>query len=204
MKAPDIRLQGERVTIRPLTRQDLRIMSDWPSFEDPLYKLFDWPKRSSASDDLWYHHLIRDKSRVYYAVENEANDLIGRISLREIDGQASSRLGIGFGPQFVSQGYGTEALRLFLEHYFLDLGFARLVLDVAAVNRRAVRCYERSGFKTTGTHFQYAGTKDELAFLHEARYQHLQPFFKHKRYRTVMLAYDMVLERDDWLAMHQG
>jgi len=101
---------GDRITIRPLTRDDLRVMSKWPRFQDPLYRLFDWPKRSEASDDLWFHQLMRDKTRVYYAVVNEVHELIGRISLREIDGQKSARLGIGFGPDYVDQGYGTEAL----------------------------------------------------------------------------------------------
>jgi RimJ/RimL family protein N-acetyltransferase len=176
-------------------------MSKWPTFDDPLYKLFDWPKRSDASDDLWYHHLMRDSSRVYYAVENESNELIGRISLREIQQHSSSRLGIGFGPQFVSLGYGTDALRVFLTHYFLDLGFERMVLDVAAVNKRAVRCYRTCGFETVGTHFQYAGSDDDLAFLEQEPYRHLQSYFKRDRYRNVMLAYDMVLEKRDWLAL---
>ena len=204
MKAPDIRLEGERVTIRPLTRQDLRTMSRWPSFDDPLYRLFDWPKRSELSDDLWFYQLLRDRVRIYFAVENHRGELMGRLSLREVRKPVSARLGIGFGPQYVSHGYGTEALQLFLRYYFLEMRFERMVLDVAAVNRRAVRCYKTSGFKTTGTHFQYAGTEEDLAFLQEEPYQRLQPYFKRDRYRTVMLAYDMVLERRDWLAARES
>lgn len=203
MKAPDVQLTGERVTVRPLTRQDLRTMSSWDTFEDPLHRLFDWPKRSPASDDLWFYQLMRDKKRVYYAVDNEDRVLIGRISLRDIDGHRSARLGIGFGPDYVSQGYGTEALRLFLRHYFVDLDFGRLVLDVAAVNERAVRLYERCGFKQVGTHYQYAGGDRDLAFLNQRSYRHLRPLFKRDRRRTTMLAYDMCLDRADWLALEQ-
>ncbi len=203
MKAPDVCLEGPRVTIRPLNRQDLRVMSRWASFEDPLYRLFDWPKRSDASDDLWFYQLMRDKHRVYYAVDNEFHELIGRISLREIDGLKCARLGIGFGPDHVDQGYGTEALDLFLDHFFLDLGFRRMVLDVAAVNLRAVRCYERCGFRQVGTHYQYAGGDEDLTFLQDRAYHHLRRFFKRDGYRNVMLAYDMALNRDDWLSYRQ-
>ena len=200
MRAPDVRLKGQRVTIRPLTRGDLRTMSKWPSFEDPLDRLFDWPKRSQASDDLWFYQLMHDKTRVYYAVEGEDERLVGRISLREIAEQRSARLGIGFGPQYVGQGYGTEALRVFLRHFFLDLGFERMVLDVAAVNERAVRCYERCGFRRTGKHHQYAGGDEDLRFLSQPSYAHLRPFFKRERYRNLMLAYDMELTRAEWIA----
>ena len=204
MRAPDVRLEGERITIRPLTREDLRVMSEWPRFQDPLYRLFDWPKRSETSDDLWFYQLMRDKARVYYAVDNEVHELIGRISLREIDGQRSARLGIGLGPDYVDQGYGTEALQVFLEHFFNDLGFERMVLDVAAVNQRALRCYERCGFRSVASHQQYAGSDEDLSFLGEEGYQHLRRFFKRDRYRTTMLAYDMELGREDWLAQRRA
>lgn len=201
MKAPDVRLKGKRVTVRPLTRQDLRIMSSWPQFRDPLYRLFDWPKRSDASDDLWFYQLMRDKQRVYYAVENQDHKLIGRISLREIEGHRSARLGIGFGPDYVGQGYGTEALEIFVRHFFDDLGFEQLVLDVAAVNVRAVRCYERCGFRRVGTHYQYAGADEDMAFLRTQEYGHLRHFFKRERYRNVMLSYDMAIDREEWLSL---
>jgi RimJ/RimL family protein N-acetyltransferase len=200
VKAPDIRLKGERVTIRPLTRQDLRTMSRWPSFDDPLYRIFDWPKRSELSDDLWFYQLMRDKGRVYFAIENENGELIGRLSLREVKKRTSARLGIGFGPQYVGQGYGTEALRLFLRYYFQEMRFERMVLDVAAVNERAVRCYERCGFRHVGEHYQYAGNDSDLAFLDESSYDHLRHFFKRDHYRNMVLTYDMELLRKDWLA----
>jgi RimJ/RimL family protein N-acetyltransferase len=203
VKAPDICLKGKRVTIRPLTRQDLHTMSRWPSFDDPLYRLFDWPKRSELSDDLWFYQLMRDKSRVYYAVDNEDGVLIGRLSLRDIKKRASARLGIGFGPQYVSQGYGTEALQLFLRYYFGEMHFDRMVLDVAAVNVRAVRCYERCGFRRVDEHYQYAGGDSEVTFLDQPAYAHLRHFFKRDRYRNMVLAYDMEIRRKDWLAEHE-
>jgi RimJ/RimL family protein N-acetyltransferase len=202
VKAPEIRLKGERVTIRPLTRQDLRTMSKWPSFDDPLYRLFDWPKRSELSDDLWFYQLLRDRGRIYFAVENHRGELMGRLSLREVRKPVSARLGIGFGPQYVSHGYGTEALQLFLRYYFLEMRFERMVLDVAAVNERAVRCYERCGFQHTGEHYQYAGSDRDLQFLEDPLYDHLRPFFKRDRHRNLMLAYDMEITREIWLAEH--
>jgi RimJ/RimL family protein N-acetyltransferase len=200
MQDENVYLIGARVTIRPLRRVDLDIMSAWSPFRSPLDRLFDWPKRSALENEIWFGLLLRDNSRVYYAVENEHQALIGRISLRGIRPTESARLGIGFGAGFVGQGYGTESLRLFLRYYFTSLDFERMVLDVAAINRRAVRSYERCGFRYLGSHYQYAGTDRDLEFLQEQRYWHLRRFFKREGHRNLMLFYDMILERDEWLA----
>ena len=191
-------LTGPRVTVRPLRREDLDCMSAWPSFDDPLDRLFDWPKRSVPENDVWFGLLVRDQSRVYYAVEDEHRVLIGRISLRGIRATQSARLGIGFGAGFVGRGYGTESLRLFLRYYFASLGFARMVLDVAAVNMRAVRSYERCGFRYDSSRYQFAGADDDIAFLREQPYRHLRRFFKREGRRNLMLYYDMVLDKEDW------
>ncbi len=198
MKPRNIALHGPRVTIRPLRRPDLDTMSSWPRFDDPLDRLFDWPRRSPRENDAWFTHLMRDRARVYYAIENESHELIGRISLREIRGRRSARLGIGLGPQFVGRGYGSEALRVFLGYYFAELGFARMVLDVAAVNERAIRCYERCGFRYIGVHYQEIAPGHNLAFLDEERYRSLRRYFVRHGSRAQMLHYDMVLNKEDW------
>jgi len=199
MQAPNLLLKGPRVTIRPLEVQDLDIMSRWPAFQDPLYSLFDWPRRSTEENEIWFCSLMDDKTRLYYGVEDEFRSVIGRISLREIWGRHSARLGIGLGTEYVGKGYGTEALRLFLHHYFSDLGFERMVLDVSAINIRAVRCYERCGFRYVGSHYEYIGADEDVAFLKEERYQDLKRFFRRKTQHNWALSYDMALEKADWL-----
>jgi RimJ/RimL family protein N-acetyltransferase len=199
MRAKDVQLKGPRVMIRPLSREDLDAMSAWPCFDDPLYQLFDWPKRSVYANRIWYENLVNDPTRVYYAVEDEGNQLIGRISLRQIQGRRSARLGIGFGKDYVGHRYGTEALSLFLHHYFLELGFERMVLDVAAVNVRALRLYRGCGFRSVGSHYEYAGSDSDVAFLQEGQYRHLRRFFRKKKGRHWMLSYDMVLDRENWV-----
>ena len=188
------------MTIRPLRKRDLDVMSSWETFDDPLYRLFDWPRRSTVENGLWFADLVRDRRRVYYAVDDELQEVIGRISLREIRRRESARLGIGFGTKYVSQGYGSEALGLFLHYYFERLGFERMVLDVAAINVRAIRCYERCGFVRTGSSYQPLPWNADIVFLQEEPYRHLRKYVRHDGWRDLALTYDMVLEREDWLA----
>ena len=55
-----------------------------------------------------------------------------------------------------NQGYGTEALRLVARYLIDERGHHRLTIDPAVANERAVRAYERVGFRPVGVMRQYA------------------------------------------------
>jgi RimJ/RimL family protein N-acetyltransferase len=50
----------------------------------------------------------------------------------------------------VNQGLGTAMIRAFLEQLFGDPAVTRVQTDPSPANRRAVRCYEKAGFKAIG------------------------------------------------------
>jgi len=128
----------------------------------------------------------------------EDKSLIGSLSLREIVGRTSARLGISLGADYVDQGYGSEALGLFLPYYFLTLGFQRLVLDVAATNKRAMHVYQKLGFRQTGEHYRNIPEHVDLEFLQREEYRDLWPYFRRRMGRLQLLFYDMVLEGHEW------
>ena len=51
---------------------------------------------------------------------------------------------------FWDRGYGTEAVRLLLRFGFLTLNLNNIRLTVHSFNERAIRCYEKCGFKRCG------------------------------------------------------
>jgi aminoglycoside 6'-N-acetyltransferase len=59
------------------------------------------------------------------------------------------------GARFQDRGLGTEALRVLARHLFDDRGHHRLTIDPAAENRRAIRAYEKVGFRPVGVMRQY-------------------------------------------------
>jgi RimJ/RimL family protein N-acetyltransferase len=61
-----------------------------------------------------------------------------------------STLGIVFDPNYVSKGYGSETLRVFLNYYFKQLKMKRMYLEVAEFNKRAYKAYKNIGFKPIG------------------------------------------------------
>jgi len=47
----------------------------------------------------------------------------------------------------LGRGLGTELIRAFLERLFADVSVSRVQTDPAPDNLRAIRCYEKSGFR---------------------------------------------------------
>jgi RimJ/RimL family protein N-acetyltransferase len=184
-----------------MVRADLDAMMQWRPFADPLYQPFDFPRRSKAEHVRWFEWRSKDHSRRLYAVEDEERHAIGSLTLRDIDGRRSARLGITIGADFVSQGYGTEALQLFVAHYFGSMDFARLDLDVAATNLRAVRAYRSVGFREVGRHYRAASHPSYRVLWREPRYRHLRPFLRRQGTLYQVLFYDMAMTREEWQAL---
>lgn len=190
-------LRGEKVLIRPMVREDVERMRAWRPFTDPLDVLLNGSQHPGDMN-IWFCEEVSDPSRRWYAIEDLAGRLIGRLSLRQIVGRKSARLGITLAPDYLGQGYGTDAIRTFLAYYFQELGFEVLYLDVAAPNRRAIRCYEKCGFKRIGSHYRGIGSDKRLAFLKGEKYRDIRRFFKKRWGRNVVLFYDMKIDKEDW------
>jgi aminoglycoside 6'-N-acetyltransferase len=78
----------------------------------------------------------------YYPVEDGE-----RYGIEDI-GEAAFGIDMFIGePDVWNLGGGTRAMKMLVGHLFSALGAARLVIDPRAENKRAIRCYEKSGFK---------------------------------------------------------
>ncbi len=183
-----------------MRRHDVDAMMRWRPSVDPLYQPFDFPQRSRSEHMHWFRWRSQDAGRRLYTVEDEASQVIGSLTLREVKRPRSARLGITLGADYVSQGYGKEALQLFLDHFFGVMGFAEMVLDVSATNVRAVHLYESLGFRRVGQHYRPASHPSFRILRRDPRYRHLQPFFRYQGSLCQVLFYDMILTQQEWQA----
>jgi RimJ/RimL family protein N-acetyltransferase len=80
------------------------------------------------------------------------NRLIGSICVYiESWAHGEGWVGIGIGEHaYWGKGYGTEAMRLLLRFAFDELNLQRVSLGVYAHNPRALRSYEKAGFRREG------------------------------------------------------
>jgi RimJ/RimL family protein N-acetyltransferase len=198
-------LHSIRTLIRPWQRHDEDVANEWPPYHDPFESLWNLP-RQWTTDDYWFIGFESNSTRRTWAVEDHPGRLVGRISLREVvERKGRARLGITFGAPFVGKGLGTEALRIFLDYYFTDLGFQVMVLDVAALNLRAVRCYERLGFRYLGSDWRSVGMFFDARILDDPRYAPMRRFFRpnHRGSGLEVEFLEMELLKEEWLVSHR-
>ncbi|NWG19274.1 MAG: GNAT family N-acetyltransferase [Chloroflexi bacterium] len=192
-------LYGTRVIIRAWERHDDELADAWPPYNDPLDPLWNLPRRLSFGPEMWSSIFENGIQRRSWAVEQHDGTLIGRISLREIDERRSqARLGVTFGAPYVGRGLGTEALTLFLEYYFESLQYRMMVLDVAAPNQRAVRCYTRLGFRYVDSDWRDAGSLFDRHILELPKYAQLRRYFREDPRGLKVEFYEMQLGREEW------
>lgn len=197
-QGPSLPLQGPRVLVRPLRRHDLDERQAWRPYNDPLYLVWDMPKCSREENDRWFAQMTDGRYRLTYGVEDLSGRMVGMLSLREIVWGDSARLGIAFSPDHIDQEYGTESLQMFLPYFFYTLGFCAMVLDVAAGNVRAVRCYQKAGFRQVSSYWQAVDGPLDLGILDRPEYAPIRSFFRWRWGRPEGLYYDMELKREEW------
>jgi diamine N-acetyltransferase len=146
----------EKVCLRPIERDDLPRFVKW--FGDPEVKrhLGVWLPFSLAQEERWFERSLEQIERqevVLLAIETSEGVHIGNIGLHQIDWKnRHAELGITIGEKaYWNQGYGTDAICTMLKLAFREMGMHRVQLRVDADNARAIRCYEKAGFKKEGT-----------------------------------------------------
>ena len=83
-----------------------------------------------------------------FAIEDENGKFIGTINGAFVDlKNRNVMLGISLSSaENRDKGYGTEAIKLFLEFAFKELNMNKVWLGTFSFNPRGVRCYEKCGF----------------------------------------------------------
>jgi RimJ/RimL family protein N-acetyltransferase len=148
-------LQGERVRLRGISRDDLPCL--WAFNNDLAVELAgggDPPlpqslARLQAEFDQEAAKGGRDSTRFVIEVEGRC---IGTCALFNANATAQTcELGIAIGDRdHWGRGYGRECVRLLLKYAFLYLNYRKVWLRVHAANGRAVRAYRACGFVEEG------------------------------------------------------
>lgn len=144
-------LRGELVVLRPLSEDDV----------DRIVALGADPEVARWWPGLTPEH-VREKARggdegvVAFAIVVDG-EVAGMIQYYEEADPDYRHAGIDLflGAPRHGRGLGTDAVRTMARHLIRDRGHHRLVIDPAAENSRAIRCYEKAGFKQVGVMREY-------------------------------------------------
>ncbi|GIH75996.1 GNAT family N-acetyltransferase [Planobispora longispora] len=146
-------LSGERVTLRPVG----------PQYVDGLWELVNDPEIARLTGShgvidhtatkIWYGSRHEHADRLDLAIcAAEDDSYVGEIVLNDLDAaNLSCNLRIALiGPRVFGRGYGTEAIRLVLDHAFATTDLHRIELEVYSFNERAAHVYRKIGFVEEG------------------------------------------------------
>jgi RimJ/RimL family protein N-acetyltransferase len=91
---------------------------------------------------------LEDKERKAMAiVDLESDKVIGETELAPV-GNEEAIFGITiYDKNFLNQGVGTEVTKEMTDYGFREMGLRKVSLHVNKENARAIRCYEKAGFK---------------------------------------------------------
>jgi len=146
-------LTGDKVRLRPVSRDDLPSFLVWLSDADVTHHLgVAHLPQSLADEEEWFNDAAEDDASFHWAIETLDCCLLGNIRLTILDADSTTgELGVMIGDKSRwDKGYGTDAIRTLLDHAFSDLGLHRVQLTVDEDNYRGIRCYEKCGFRREG------------------------------------------------------
>lgn len=153
---------GERVKInfKNFTQQDLPLFIEWakkPHVKDTWfidgYESLDKYTQKTTSNGYDYPFIIYISNRPIGYIQ--CSDLYAYktlypnpkgIFVNEEPGTFCLDLFIGE-TEYLNKGYGTEIVKLFVDKLSSEFKAKKILIDPACTNKRAIRCYEKAGFK---------------------------------------------------------
>ena len=122
----------------------LAMVNDWErvgkligSRRDPI---------SEEKERRWVQKKLAEGAALFSMLEKDTGAFIGNIELMDIADRAGE-LGIAVTAAMQDKGYGTEAVSAMVRYGMDTLGLRRVFLKVFPDNARAIRVYEKCGFR---------------------------------------------------------
>jgi len=157
----------KRLRLRAPERADIPLFFRWINDPEVTAGLILYRPMALAEEENWFEGMLkRSPDEHPFVIEvrcpapggaasGDGQDgwrPIGNCGFHELDWRnRQAEVGIMIGEKDVwNQGYGSEAMLFLLEYGFETLNLHRIHLQVLANNPRAIRSYEKVGFKLEG------------------------------------------------------
>ena len=199
LKIVRIKLKGERLIIRPLSRDDIDKRLKWKPYPDPLYAHYNLGEMTEAQKKAWYLKRKKDPRMLYLAIDDLKEELLGFLNIYDLDwGNKKAKLGIYFGYEYTDKGYGTDAIKALLPYFFEKMRFKELYLDVASLNKRAIKCYLNCGFELCGTKFQKHDPRNKIDIFGDERFRDIRKYFRKEGDEILVQFEEMRITEEMW------
>ncbi len=177
------KLVGDKCYLSPISLDDVERYTEWVNdMEIGQFMLFtssviDLEKEKNALCELMKNN------HVFAIIEKDTNKVIGNCGFHNLDNvHRHAELGIFIGEKtFWNQGIGSEACTLLLDYGFNILNLHSVSLFTYDFNKRAIKCYEKIGFKQSGVYREYiymAGSYHDVIMFDILASEFTSPYVK--------------------------
>ncbi|MDD3242600.1 MAG: GNAT family protein [Eubacteriales bacterium] len=153
---------GERLYLSPMNVEDVETYTRWINDLPTGEGLGNAARVTTLEDERDW--LLNGKGQYQFAiVEKETDRLLGNCGLQNFSlMNRSAEAGIFIGEESTrGKGYGAQALKLLLGYGFDYLNLHSIMLRVFSFNARAMRCYEKVGFRECGRRREFYRLKGQ-------------------------------------------
>ena len=146
--APPV-LHGEQVTLRPLEQSDVELLAEAVSADEAAAPWW-------GTDPDKVRRWLTEERSTGLAID-VGDSLVGSILYHEENDPDYRSAGIDIVvlAPYSGRGLGPDALRALARYLFEERGHHRISIDPAAKNHRAIRAYEKVGFRPVGIMRRY-------------------------------------------------
>ena len=147
------KIEGEKVYLSPMNLEDIEKYVKWMNDFSTTDGLGSSTRVTTfESERSWLINNMDKKEQQFAIVLKETDELIGNCGFVDINHlHQRGEVGLFIGAEENrSKGYGTEALSLLVEYGFNYLNLKNIMLKVFSFNKRAIKSYEKIGFKVFG------------------------------------------------------
>lgn len=152
MKAPILR--GKEIVLKPLDINQAGNYLCWlKDLQVNRFLKMDFSGLNLKKEREYIKNSLLNKSKLNWAIYTKGGIHIGNTGLHDIDKKKNLKAiwGIFIGDRnYWGKGLGTDVLKTVLKYCFIKLKLNRVELGVFKFNPRAIKCYEKCGFKQEG------------------------------------------------------
>ena len=141
---------GENLIFRKLLIEDVHQMRDWKTHIDPYFFHYNFQCQREEEFEHWYRSKKIPFFKDIFGMFIDEK-LIGFITIKNYNFIfRCAEMGISMDLNYTDKGYGTKFIKLYLEYVFSNTIFKRIFLRTAEFNKRAIKAYEKVGFRLIG------------------------------------------------------
>lgn len=146
---------GELVNLRAFTEADIKPSVEYMNDPEIILNLDDDAPipQSYETQKEWFEEMRKNKKNYkdfFWAIDTKDGMYIGGCGVNHMDRKNRvAQVGIFIGDkEYLGKGYGTDAMNVLLKFLFEEYNVNKVKLSVFDYNKRAIKSYEKCGFKT--------------------------------------------------------